>query len=227
LRLFPAFLSKSEARALLAEIERAPFRSAQSGKLKQHYGAKVNFNKRKVNASAFTGLPGYVGWIEHRLRQRIESLAITPAIRSDPRLIQALERYRTMDAFVLRYHEHDQSNLDLHVDDTFAYGEAILDLSLESDSVMTFVRERRGGGDARSWDCVRVALPARSLAVLYGPARFEWEHGVLAYDIRGRRTSITLRTLSEAFGRTDEGCQVARAAARSLREGGFEPRLGA
>jgi hypothetical protein len=151
------FLSESEASALLAEVERAPFRAAQSGKLKQHYGAKVNFNKRRVNARAFTGLPGYVGRIERRLHQRIESATFGPVGRSNSALAEALERYRTMDAFVLRYHEHDQSNLDLHLDDTFAYGEVILDLSLESDSVMTFARQRREEGDACVWDCVCVS----------------------------------------------------------------------
>jgi alkylated DNA repair protein alkB family protein 4 len=216
LRVIGDFLSETEAKALLAEVECAPFRPAQSGKLKQHYGAKVNFNKKKVNASALAGLPGYAAWIERRLRQRLDSAALEPSGGSDPLLAKALEGYRTMDVFVLRYHERDQSNLDLHVDDTFAYGEAILDLSLESDSLMTFVRERFGEGGEREWECVRVALPARSLAVLYGSARFEWQHGVLAYDIRGQRTSITLRTLGEALRRTDEGRHVARVAEAAL-----------
>jgi len=212
LQLIPDFVSQLEADGLLAEIERQPFRPAQSGKLKQHYGAKVNFNRKRVNANAFAGLPGYVAWVERRLRERVQSAGVDSTLRSDVALAKALEVYRTMDAFVLRYREEDASNLDLHVDDTFAYGEAILDLSLESAGVMTFLRERRLAGGEASWECVRVALPPRSLAILYGPARFEWEHGILAYDIRGRRTSITLRTLSGALRRTDEGRLVERIA---------------
>ncbi|MGY8737953.1 MAG: hypothetical protein ACKVIW_10600, partial [bacterium] len=42
------FLSETEAHSLLATIDQAPFASSQSGKDKQHYGAKVNFNKRRM-----------------------------------------------------------------------------------------------------------------------------------------------------------------------------------
>jgi len=191
LRVFPDFVSQSEAAALLREIEGAPFVPSQSGKQKQHYGPKMNFTKRKMNASAFRGIPDYA----HRLEARLRAQA------TDPALVSALSRYQTTDVFVLRYLEAQQSNLDFHSDDEYAYGEVILDLSLESDAVLTFHHGATG-------DCVQVEIPARSLAVLFGAARYQWEHAILASDIRGRRTSITLRTLGDEPRRTEAGMKV-------------------
>jgi len=248
-------ITPAESDRLLEAIEAQSFLPAQSGKQKQHFGAQVNFNKRKVRAQGFQGLPAWARWLEARTRARlalpsraavadgevadedvargVEEIGEGPRRRSwppSPALRRAMETFRTTDVFVLRYRERDRSNLDFHVDDTFAYGEAILALSLESDSVMTFVRERpdlrQRSGAAPGWDCVRVKLPARSLSILYGAARFEWQHAMLAYDIRGRRTSITLRTLSPelrgtAVGRTIEQ----RAAASGVGPGDASPPL--
>jgi alkylated DNA repair protein alkB family protein 4 len=191
LRLFQDFVSKPEADALLREIETAAFAPSQSGKQKQHYGPKMNFIKRKMNASGFTGVPDYAHVLEARLRERA----------GDRALQVALARYQTTDVFVLRYHEEQQSNLDFHTDDAFAYGEVILDLSLESDSVLTF-------HEPRSNVCVRAEIPSQSLAVLFGAARYEWEHAILATDVCGRRTSITLRTLGDEPRRTEAGRSV-------------------
>jgi alkylated DNA repair protein alkB family protein 4 len=191
LRLFRDFVSPSEADALLREIETAPFVPSQSGKQKQHYGPKMNFIKRKMNASGFAGVPSYAHRLEAQLRER----------GGDAALQTALTRYQTTDVFVLRYHEEQQSNLDFHTDDAFAYGEVILDLSLESDSVLTFHEPDSG-------TCVRAEIPSRSLAVLFGSARYEWEHAILARDVRGRRTSITLRTLGDEPSRTEAGRRV-------------------
>jgi alkylated DNA repair protein alkB family protein 4 len=219
IRVYEEFLSSDEADRLLAEIETSTFKPAQSGKAKQHYGAKVNFNKRKLNTASFHGLPRYGTWIEVRARERAH--ADRSGSDADRRaMIDALARYETTDIFVLRYVEQDSSNLDFHRDDTFAYGDVILDLSLESDSVLSFIAPPRveGNGqrsettDTEPIECVRVPLPARSLAIVHGRARYKWDHAVLAYDIQGQRTSITMRTLSESLRRTEEGKRLIRVA---------------
>ena len=205
-RVFRDFFTPAESDEILREIEQEDFVKAQSGKQKQHYGPKINFNKKKMNAKHFQGIPAYASRIEDRLRQ----LAAADSPR-DPidrtEFSAALDAFETTDVFVLQYHERDESNLDFHLDDTFAYGELILDLSLESDSVLTFLRNRPGAGP-KVTECVRVALPARSLAAVYGQARFDWEHAILSYDIKGRRTSVTLRTLHEILLRTEDGQHV-------------------
>lgn len=187
------FLSVDAAETLLREIEESPFSLAQSGKSKQHYGAKINFNKRRINPDPFEGFPPYVHPLEEKMKEAVRA-ATSDSSESEVARTRAVDDFVATDAFVLRYDAADRSNLDFHIDDLFAYGEGIFDLSLESDSTLTFVRERPS--EPGRFACVRAALPARSLAFLYGPARFDWEHAILAYDIEGRRTSITLRTLS-------------------------------
>ena len=223
-RVHPDALSPAESEALLAEIERRPFLPSQSGKQKQHFGPRFNFVRRRMNADRFSGLPASAHALEARLRA-----CVAGDRRGDPadlaRCRAALVDYTTTDVFVLRYAESERSNLDFHVDDLHAYGEAILDVSLDSDSVLSFLgpeaapagagnRDTDRGGPADRQDpdagrvCVRVPLPARSIAVVYGAARFAWQHAILAGDIRGIRTSITLRTLSPALRETPAGRQV-------------------
>jgi alkylated DNA repair dioxygenase AlkB len=202
--VFRGFISPNEGDQLLREIEAKPFMPAQSGKLKQHYGPKVNFNKQRVNATDFRGLPDYAYRIESRLRKLVAQDQFCGAAG----LRAALEAFEPTDTFVMRYHERDASNLDFHRDDVFAYGEAILDISLESDSVLTFLNCRDIDAESTSTDCIRVPLPARSLAVIYGRARFDWDHAILAYDIDGRRTSITMRALSEPLRQTEAGKHI-------------------
>jgi alkylated DNA repair protein alkB family protein 4 len=209
--VFRDFISVGDSEQLLREIEKTSFIPAQSGKSKQHYGPKVNFNKQKINPTTFPGLPDYTRHIESRLHELARK--DLPGIPADNlALCTALATFETTDAFVLRYLERDASNLDFHCDDTFAYGEAILDLSLESDSVLTFLERQTSAGQTSERKCVRVPLPARSLAVVYGPARFCWDHAILANDISGRRTSITLRTLNETLRHSDVGRRILRIA---------------
>lgn len=215
MRLLEDFVSEEEAAALLQTLERSPFTPSQSGREKRHYGPRANFNLARVNADRFEGLPDYAFEIEARLRERAPA-----AFPPDDPAHEALEAFVTTDAFILRYASDRASNLDFHLDDEFAYGELILDLSLESDTVLTFYRGRPGGevddppGAVPA--CVRVPLPARSLALVFGDARHGWEHALLAPDLEGRRTSITLRTISDALRTRPEGAEILERATRRL-----------
>lgn len=226
-RVYPEALSPAEADALRTQIERSPFIPSQSGKQKQHFGPRFNFMRRRMNAERFDGLPEYAGWLEARLR------ACVDADRAgDPNDLEgcrrALDAWRTTDVFVLRYREQERANLDFHVDDLHAYGEAIVDVSLDSDSWLSFLGPFEPAAAEAAAEaelvCVRVPLPARSLAVLYGPARFAWQHAILPGDVRGVRTSITLRTLAPALRETEAGRMVlARATAARKTTPGADP----
>ena len=82
--------------------------------------------------------------------------------------------------------------------------------------VMTFLREVNEGESNSRFECVRVPLLARSAAILFGAARYEWEHAILHYDISDRRTSITLRSLSDELRDSEEGRQVMTTAELSI-----------
>lgn len=231
-RVHPDAISPAEAEALLAQIGALPFKPSQSGKQKQHYGPRVNFMRRRMNADRFEGLPDWARHLEQRLRARVADDRTGDPSDLD-RCHAALAAFETTDVFVLRYDAREQSNLDFHVDDLYAYGEAILDLSLGSDSTLTFLgplddEHPPCGPDLDdelppyALQCVRVPLPARSLAVVYGPARFAWQHAVLPADIRGVRTSITLRTLAPALRSTEAGRTVLARARRAAPPAGCQ-----
>ncbi len=194
-------VDEASAAALLACIDQAPWSPAQSGKLKQHFGPKVSFKDRRLRLGGFEGLPDYIRAIEWIGRGGFDVAA----------------DFVTTDAFVLRYEPARQAHLDLHADDTFAYGDVILDLSLESDTTLSFVPGTSIDDLPYAERLVRVPLPARSMLVLHGAARYRWLHGILPGDITARRTSVTLRTLSGELMETDVGRSVRAVAATSLR----------
>ncbi|MEO1933956.1 MAG: hypothetical protein ABGX04_04090 [Myxococcales bacterium] len=210
IRVFENFLTRQEADSILQDIEKAPFTKAQSGKLKQHYGPKVNFNKKKMNASRFQGLPAYAWLIEDRFRKLAHAESEGHAATDQLEFERALKVFETTDLFVLRYFKNESSNLDFHLDDTFAYGELILDLSLESDSVLTFLDQNQ-----ESPRCIRIPLPARSIVAIFGKARFDWEHAILEYDVEGQRTSVTSRTLHQDLHESPDGRRILDIARRS------------
>lgn len=46
---------------------------------------------------------------------------------------------------------------------------------------------------------VRIPMPRRSLLVIYGSPRYDWEHRVLREDVHGRRTCIAYREFTPPF----------------------------
>ncbi|XP_071445956.1 alpha-ketoglutarate-dependent dioxygenase alkB homolog 4 [Hetaerina americana] len=53
--------------------------------------------------------------------------------------------------------------------------------------------------DLDNFPIIRVPMPARSLLVIYGAARYEWEHSVLREDITGRRVCLAYREFTPPF----------------------------
>ena len=91
---------------------------------------------------------------------------------------------------VLSYEESKGSNLAPHFDDFWLWGERIIGVTLLSDTVMTYTRP----GDSSV--VIQVPIPRRSLYVMSGTSRTEWQHGIYAEDIHGKRFVITVRELT-------------------------------
>jgi DNA N6-methyl adenine demethylase len=51
---------------------------------------------------------------------------------------------------------------------------------------------------------IRVPMPARSLIVLFGPPRFQYEHSVLREDIVSRRVAIAYREFTIPYQKSNE-----------------------
>jgi len=100
-----------------------------------------------------------------------------------------------------------------HVDTPSAFGDGLISISLNSDIVMEFTKVTANYEDDGDMSPMRpkklVYLPRRSLVLMSGPARFEWEHQIVTRRTdthngvvvpRGLRTSLTLRTALSLSG---------------------------
>ena len=80
-----------------------------------------------------------------------------------------------------------------HLDNVNSYEDGIVSVSLESDVMMEFIREKTK---------VEVTLPRRSAISMHGEARYEWRNGIASRKTdhgvkRGRHVSLTFRTTKE------------------------------
>jgi alkylated DNA repair protein alkB family protein 8 len=91
-----------------------------------------------------------------------------------------------------------------HTDTISAFGDGLISISLNSGIVMEFRNPKVGPPTKKL-----VYLPRRSLLLMSGPARFEWEHQIVTRRTdthkgevlpRGLRVSLTLRTALDLDG---------------------------
>lgn len=125
---------------------------------------------------------------------------------------EILKDYITIEQCSLDYNETSGASIDPHIDDCWIWGERIVTVNLLSDSVLTLVPYR---GDSKRYNLelsperyrcppdeervVRVPMPRRSLLVLFGEARYSWEHCVLREDISGRRVCLAYREFTAPY----------------------------
>lgn len=126
--IFTEFINSEEETRLFEEIQARPWAKSQSGRLKQDYGPKCNFKKRKLKLDVFSGFPAYL--------QPILS-------KFDPHPI--LANYHTAEQCNLEYDPARGSAIDPHFDDFWIWGERLLTLSLGS---LTFLTMSLPGKDA-------------------------------------------------------------------------------
>jgi len=157
-------------------------------------------------------------------------------------VIPSLRDYKPVEQSYIEYRASTGARIDAHVDDCWIWGERIVQLNLNSDSMLTFlpftgdpyrynladvatypkVMDDLSGqiqfnpftqSSSLSWksiqpfqaeNCdlkrvIRVPLPRRSLLVLYGNPRYNWEHCILRRDITSRRIVVAYRELTPTF----------------------------
>lgn len=175
-------VDEREEDELLREIGRWPWRPSQSGRQKQDFGPKANFKKQRLKLGDARGLPQYAHVLLDRLRSRCVDLV----------------DFEPAEFLTLSYRRELQSNHDLHVDDTWLWGDRIVGVSLLGAAVFSFF-------DPTSGTMVRVPLPRRSAYVMTGRARYDWQHGIFAEDIDESRVALTYRELTPELVATDLG----------------------
>jgi alkylated DNA repair dioxygenase AlkB len=201
--VFDEFLSEQEEREVLRELDDdidvgsgangIPPSSAASSSWKSERHTGVHREKRYG--------------VDHDLWSR----SIRAPVRPLPPFVDRLlvPRFGRVRELRARRFRPDEGNaieyrrgcwLEPHVDDRAKHREAIANLSLAGDCVMTFAPLAApapppppGGGGGRGGE-VRVLLRRRALAVLTGSARYRYAHGIRKEDLLSdRRVSFTLR----------------------------------
>uniref|UniRef100_H3AG79 AlkB homolog 4, lysine demethylase n=1 Tax=Latimeria chalumnae TaxID=7897 RepID=H3AG79_LATCH len=200
------FVSEEEELELVHLMDQNEWKPSQSGRMKQDYGPKVNFKKQKLKAGGFSGLPSFSRMIVDRMRQH-----------------KFLEGFKPVEQCNLDYSPMRGSAINPHFDDSWLWGERLISLNLLSDTILSMSCDSQDllsfskTGTARSCRSssvhgssvfhsipyneieVAVHLPRRSLVVLYGAARYQWQHAIHRYNIRSRRICCTFRELSIEF----------------------------
>ncbi|KAH6927019.1 hypothetical protein HPB50_025293 [Hyalomma asiaticum] len=214
IEVYEDFLTREEESDLVDGIDSREWVGSQSGRLKQDFGPRVNFKKKRVKAAEFAGLPAYFTNVERKMSRC--------AVVSD---------FEAVELCNLDYSPKRGSCIDPHYDDWWLWGHRLVTFNLLSDTVLTLSRPEQhwmltdedlidepsppaadccpqrptvvhDRNVCKSWSedfKDSVALPRRSMLVLYGDARYKWHHSILREDVSSRRVAMTVRELSEEF----------------------------
>ena len=163
-------VTRAEEAELADRIDAAPlapfrFGQWQGKRLTAHYGSAYDFSRHRLDEAP--PLPGWLIAVRDKL---------APQVGRKPANFAA--------ALLIRY--DPGAGIGWHRDRP-QYGE-VLGLSLGAPSVLRLRRRTESGFERRAVD-----LRPRSLYLLSGEVRSEWEHSIVPLDVI--RRSITLRTL--------------------------------
>lgn len=173
IELIPEFVTIDEELEICNSIDQVPWLDSQSGRRKQDFGPKVNFKKKKVNIGSFSGFPQFSRLVVDRFRS-----------------VDSLRDFVAVELCHLEYTPERGSAIDLHLDDTWLWGERLVTLNLLHPTHLTLrLKETE----------VLVFLPRRSLVILTGPARYVWQHAIKREHVTSRRLAMTFRELSGEF----------------------------
>ena len=137
----------------------------------QHYGYRYDYKARRVTSDMYLGpLPKWLTRIANQLH--------------DDGLIEIVP-----DQVIINEYEPGQG-IAAHTDCEPCFGHRIFSLSLGGTAVMEFSHPTQ--------DKITVFLQPRSLLMMYGEARYNWQHGIPARKSdagvkRARRISLTFR----------------------------------
>ena len=142
----------------------------------QDYGPKVNFKKKKLKTSVFSGLPS----LSRALVERMSQHAV-------------LAGFAPVELCNLDYSPARGSAIDDHFDDFWIWGARLVTLNLLSATAHTMTLDSLPATE------VVVPLARRCLVVVQGDARYRWKHAIRRADIRARRLAMTFRELPAAY----------------------------
>jgi alkylated DNA repair dioxygenase AlkB len=177
LTYIPGFITRDEENALISNINAQPWLDDLK-RCVQHYGYKYDYKARAVGSDAYLGpLPDWLSSVSDKLY--------------DDGIFSSVP-----DQVIVNEYLPGQG-ISTHIDCVPCFADTIASLSLGSPCIMEFSNLK--AGEKKS-----ITLEERSLIVLSGPARYEWQHAIPARksDIingikteRRRRVSLTFRNV--------------------------------
>jgi alkylated DNA repair dioxygenase AlkB len=186
LRYQSGYVGEVEQAQLVAAIEQQPWITDLKRRV-QHYGYRYDYTRHKVDRAMYLGpLPAWLAPLAQRLL--------------DDDIFAALP-----DQVIVNEYEPGQG-ISAHIDCVPCFGDTIVSLSLLSSCVMLFTR-------AEPVAQMPVLLEPCSLLVMQGEARYHWQHAIPARKVddvagaripRGRRISLTFRTMLTGMGQEDD-----------------------
>lgn len=185
IHLIENFIGQNEESQLVTSIDsRQPWVPSQEGRAKQDYGPKISFLKKKVSVGNFGGFPNFAVSLFDRIQET------SPWLLSD---------FVPVEFCILEYTPERGSYIRPHFDDKWIWGDRLITVNLLSETVLRLTREF----NIPPLEIV-VRMPARSLLVIYGEARYDWLHSINRYDIKSRRIAMTWREFSEEIVKDED-----------------------
>jgi alkylated DNA repair dioxygenase AlkB len=173
----PDFISATQEAALLQMIDAQPWLSDLKRRV-QHYGYKYDYKARGITQDS------RIGAIPDWLAGLCEDLHSQGYFKQAP------------DQVIINEYMPGQG-ITPHIDCVPCFGESVASLSLGSQCVMEFTHAKTGEKQQQ-------LLEPRSLVVLSGESRYDWQHSIPGRKsdiwggeklVRSRRISLTFRTV--------------------------------
>lgn len=171
------FVTPCEEKSLISVIDtKKPWVDSQEGRRKQDYGPKVSFLKKKVAIGNFCGFPDFAMYLFNRMKIQHGHL---------------LDKFIPVEFCILEYTPERGSYIRPHYDDIWIWGDRLITVNLGSDTALRLTKEFK----IPPYEII-IKMPARSLIVIQGEARYNWHHSISRYDIKSRRIALTWREFS-------------------------------
>ncbi|XP_068945546.1 alpha-ketoglutarate-dependent dioxygenase alkB homolog 4 isoform X1 [Petaurus breviceps papuanus] len=212
--LIQDFVSAEEEAELVQLMDQDDWKLSQSGRRKQDYGPRVNFRKQKLKPGSFDGLPSFS-------REIVQRMGAYPILEKFLPVEQCNLDYHPERGSAIDPHLDDSWLWGERLVSLNLLSPTVLSMSRDSGEILQLLSVTPQGTrssvpsdtkmgdpeDAQSTrravpcDHVEVAihLPARSLLVLFGAARYQWKHAIHRQHIESHRICATFRELSAEF----------------------------
>lgn len=224
IKIFEDFITADEESRLVSDLDELPWDLSQSGRRKQNFGPKANFKRRKAKVGDFQGFPRCTKFIQDRfstisclknyrtveqcsIEYRPETGAcIEPHIDDcwiwGERIVQLnllSDSVLSMTPFCHGEEKYNLKDVPSYPRILSENGDVVFDPfdSLTSEKKAEPYERKPPRDMVRG--TLQIPLPRRSLLVMFGEARYDWEHCILREDIHSRRIVIAYRELTPPY----------------------------